>query len=72
MKLIATLMKILRNGYHTANLKPIQRNHKEVQDVMIEYYNRDKSKDTGAVEQWGTMSNKEIRAMDEIEQPTLF
>ena len=23
-------------------------------------------------EQWGTMSNKEIRAMDEIEQPTLF
>ena len=23
-------------------------------------------------EQWGTMSNKEIKAMDEIEQPTLF
>jgi hypothetical protein len=45
---------------------------KEVQNVMIEYYNRDRSKDTGAVEQWGTMSNKEIRAMDEIEQPTLF
>ena len=22
--------------------------------------------------EWGTMSNKEIRAMDEIEQPTLF
>jgi hypothetical protein len=23
-------------------------------------------------EQWGTMSNKEIKAMNEIEQPTLF
>ena len=27
---------------------------------------------TSPSEQWGTMSNKEIRAMNEIEQPTLF
>jgi hypothetical protein len=45
---------------------------KEVQQAMIEYYNRDRSKDIEAVEQWGTKSNKEIRAINEIEQPTLF
>ena len=27
---------------------------------------------TSPTEQWGAMSNKEIKAMNEIEQPTLF
>lgn len=41
------------------------------------YYNEDTQEwipiyEIGEVEQWGNMTNKEIKAINEIEQPTLF
>ena len=43
----------------------------EATQEWIPYYQLE-SYTKQTIEQWGTMSNKEIKAMNEIEQPTLF
>jgi len=53
------------------NAENMKRDLDEWRQRDLEKYGKSQIKEQ-TIEQWGTMSNKEIKAMNGIEQPTLF